>query len=207
MNQTLRERVPQSTKKFVDGKPLIVGVFSKDPDAAWGRLSNNRWARGYKLHVLASWTGVIEAFAVTSLNTGEPPTARKIVADLDLCNTVIYGDASYDSNPLYGTIATCGGRLIAPRKRPGTGLGNHPQHPDRLRAIAQLEGELVKIKQHRRKRIRIEQVLGHLTNLSFGLAPLPNCVRRLGRVTRWVEAKILLYHIYLVRARSKIDAA
>ncbi len=138
VNQTLRERLPQSSDKFIDGKPLVVGVFSKDPDAAWGRLSNERWAKGYKVHVLADWTGVIDAFDVTPLNSGEPTTAREIVAAQDLDGAIVHGDAAYDSNALYKTIATCGGRLITPRKKPGTSLGHHPQHPDRLRAIAEL---------------------------------------------------------------------
>src|SRR5262245_1770678 len=37
--------------KFIDGKPLLVGVCSKDPDARTGHTAGGM-ARGYKLHVI-----------------------------------------------------------------------------------------------------------------------------------------------------------
>jgi hypothetical protein len=105
-------------------------------------------------------------------------------------------------------VAARGGRLIAPRKKPGTGLGHQPHHPDRLRAIEELEhrGDEA-TRAHKRHRIRVEQALGHLTNLPCGLAPLPNCVRRKCRVARWVLAKITLYHLALILRQTQKLAA
>ena len=107
------------------------------------------------------------------------------------------GDANYDAHALYAAVADRGGRLVTPRRKPGTGLGHHRQHPDRLRAIVELEQVAGGGQAHRRHRCRIEQCFGHLTNLPFGLSPLPNWVRRLKRVKRWVTVKITLYHLYL----------
>jgi hypothetical protein len=207
LNTRFRDRLPRTADKLVDGKPLVVGVFSKDPDARWGRLSSEQWACGYKVHIGADSAGAIEAFEVTSLNVGEAPVARRLAEALDLAGTIVRGDASYDSNPLYRIVAQRGGRLIAPRKKPGRGLGHHRQHPDRLRAIDLLEGTPDGLSQHRRQRIRVEQTLAHLTNLPFGLAPLPNWVRRLSRVQRWVAAKITLYHLHLSLAQARSNAA
>ena len=95
-------------------------------------------------------------------------------------------------------------RRVAPRKRPHTGLGHHPHHPDRLRAIAGLErGGPECARAHKRHRIRVEQALGHLTNLPCGLSPLPNFVRRRHRVARWVLAKITLYHLALTLRQAQ----
>jgi hypothetical protein len=207
LNARFRDRLPRTKRKFIDGKPLTVGVFSKDPDAKWGKLSNERWACGYKIHVLADFSGAFDAFAVTPLNVGEAPVARHLVHSVDLDQVTVRGDASYDSNALYAAVALQGGRLIAPRKRPGRGIGHHRQHPDRLRAIDQLEGLAGAAASHRRQRVRVEQTLAHLTNLPFGLSPLPNCVRRLVRVERWIKAKITLYHLHLSLTRNITNAA
>ena len=46
--------------------------------------------------------------------------------------------------------------------------------------------------------------------MPFGLWALPNHVRRLARVTRWVAAKVALFHVYLAlrrRARAAGSAA
>lgn len=207
LNGTFRHRLPNSNDMCLDGKPLTVGVFTKDPDAAWGRLSNETWARGYKFHSLITSVNVIKAYAVTPLNESESSTALRLIAPLDLRGVVIRADASYDSNALYRAIAERGGRLIAPRRKPGRGLGHHPQHPDRLRAIELLERTPDGLRSHRRLRIRVEQGLAYLTNLPFGLAPLPNWVRRLHRVQRWIKAKVTLYHLNLSLAQTRTNVA
>jgi hypothetical protein len=74
LNRELRERLPQSKHKFCDGKPLVTGGFSKDPDGAAGVLPGNGWGRGYKVHVIVDACGAVDVFAVTSLAGGEPPS-------------------------------------------------------------------------------------------------------------------------------------
>jgi hypothetical protein len=198
-NRRYRRGLPAGGEKFCDGKPLVVGGYSHDPDARRGQVPGG-WARGYKLHVVVDGvSGAVDAFEVTPLDRpGEPTAARRLLRTLDLSGVLLRGDSNYDSNPLYRLVAERGGRLLAPRKKPFTGIGHHRQHPDRLRAIAELEGDGERsLRMHRRHRIRVEQGLAHLTNLPFGLSPLPNFVRRLPRVRRWVKTKIMLYHLSL----------
>jgi len=196
INAEWRERLPHSRLKFCDGKPLVVGGFSKDPDARRGKVPDG-WARGYKLHALADSLGDIEAFQVTALDAGESTVACRLVRQTGLDTAVIRADANYDSNRLYAAVSERGGRLIAPRCKPGRGLGHCAHHPHRLRAIAELEGDGIALKTHRRLRVAVEQCFAHLTNLPFGLSPLPNFVRRLTRVRLWLSAKITLYHLHL----------
>ena len=202
LNDELHARLPQSRLKFCDGKPLVVGGFSKDPDSAEGVLPGDGWGRGYKLHVIVDCTGRIDAFAVTPLDGGEPTTTRCLLPRVSMRGVILRGDNNYDSNLLYRAVALSGGRLIAPRKKPFTGLGHHPHHQDRLRAIAELESSPQAMRAHCHARVSVEQHLGHLTNLPFGLCPLPNFVRRQRRVERWVLAKITLYHLHLTLRRQ-----
>lgn len=198
-----------SSLKICDGKPLVVSGFSKDKDAKRGHVPEG-FARGYKVHVLIdARSGVFDAIQVTALNAGESTVMRQMLEPMDLKNLIIRADSNYDSNPLYTTIDEQGGRLIAPRKKPGTGLGKGVEHhPHRLRAIEELEGQdPANLKHHRRQRNRVEQRLAHLTNVPFGLWALPNSVRRLHRVTRWVQVKILLYHFYLTVQRQTLEQA
>ena len=203
LNAEFRDRLPTSREKVCDGKPLTVGGFSKDPDARSGKIPDG-WARGYKLHAVVDSLGPIDAFCVTALDAGEATVARRrLLAGLDktdLRGSILRGDANYDSNPLYRTAARYGGRLIAPRRKPYTGLGHHRHHPHRLLAIAELEHGVDGLRRHKSHSNRVEQSFAHLTNLSFGLWALPNFVRRLARVTLWTKAKIALYHFHLARS-------
>jgi hypothetical protein len=201
-----RARLPRSGLKFCDGKPLVVSGFTKDPDARSGHVPDG-WAKGYKLHLIVDSLGAIEAFTLTPLNAAESTVAAEMTRRLDLRDTLIRADGNYDTNRLYAAIADRGGRLLAPRRRPGGGFGNHPQHPHRLRAIAELEADSGAVKAHRHQQIYIEQRLAHLTNLPFGLSPLPNFVRRLRRVSLWVRGKIALYHLHLSLRRTQAEVA
>jgi len=207
LDAELRGNLPSGLDKVFDGKPLTVGGFSKDPDAKRGHVPRG-YAKGYKLHVIVDESsGKIDAFEVTPLNGGEPTATLELLDKVDLKGCTARGDSNYDSNPLYAGVADAGGKLVAPRKKPYTGLGHHPNHPDRLRAIRHLElGDLV-LEDHETRRIAVEQALAHLTNLPFGLFSLPNFVRRLHRVKRWVAGKILLYHLYLNLRLPKAEAA
>ena len=207
LNRSVIASLPKSTDKTIDGKPMTVGIYSKDPDARFGKVSKTMWGRGYKLHAIGNKHGVIEAFIVTGLNAGESTIARSLVRLTDMRDAILRGDSNYDSSPTYAAVAEQGGRLIAPRRKAGTGLSRRKHHPDRLRAIEELEHNEEMGTRHRRHRVRIEQTFGHLTNLPCGLAPLPNCVRRLHRVERWVAAKILLYHLQLAEKYTLVKAA
>lgn len=197
MSRHFRDLLPKTDEKAIDGKPLLVGGFSKDPDARRGKAPGG-WANGYKLHAVVDSAGAVETWHVTSLKAGEATVARTLLSNTDLRNARVRGDSNYDSVALYNIVADAGGRFIAQRRRSGTGLGHHPQHADRLRAIQELEATTDGLRRHCNHRIRVEQIFGRLTTVAFGLWSLPPSVRRLDRVRRYVDAKITLYHVYLV---------
>ena len=167
------------------------------------------WGRGYKLHVVVDATsGAIEASAVTPLSAGEATVLRhELLPQLDLRDSTLRGDANYDSNAVYAAVAAAGGRHVAQRRKPGTSLGHHAQHPDRRRAVHELERTPGGAADHRRRRNRVEQVLAHLANLPSGLASLPPFVRRLPRVRLWVATKVLLYHLHLTQLAAAPSSA
>lgn len=184
----------------VDGKPLVVSGFSKDPDATFGKVPDG-WAWGYRLHVLADGaTGRVVASCATGLAAGEATVARvRLLPAADVRGRLVLGDANYDSNPLYATAEHRGARLRAPRRKPGTGVSpGHRQHAHRLEAIALLEGKGGEgHAAHVAGRGFVERVLGRLAQAPFDLWGLPPFVRRLRRVRNWVRATVALYNQHL----------
>lgn len=190
-----------SLLRVVDGKPLPVGGHSKDRDADWGKGAGGAWENGYKLFgVWPAARGVVpEAWALGPMGLPEPNVAREeLVPRLEARGRGGYleGDKLYDSNPLHGRCAAAGLQLLAPRKRPGTGLGHHAggHSPSRLRAIALLEDPLHAPFGRGLYALRadVERKLGNLCAFGGGLAPLPAWVRRPRRVARWVAAKLVI---------------
>ena len=202
LDAALKARLPGSSLKYLDGKPLLVAGHSKDPDARRGRAPGG-WGRGYKLHAIINACGAVEAFAVTALDAGEATVAREpLVPACDLRGALALADGSFDSNNLYGSVSDAGGTLLAPRRKPGTGLGHgRRQHPDRLRAIEQLEHSPGGAADFRRLRLGVEQCFGLMTHL--GLGALPPWVRRLRRVRMWVMGKAIVYHAHLLLQDEK----
>ncbi|MBA2434517.1 MAG: transposase [Chthoniobacterales bacterium] len=197
INQEFCDQLPHSHEKFCDGKALVIGGFSKDPDARRGKVPAG-WAKGYKMHAIVDSCGAIDAFEVTDLACGESTIARRLIKHLDLTNVLLRGDSNYDSNLLYRDVADRDGRLRAPRKKPFTRLGHRTHHPHRLQAITLLEASEQAMNEHERHRIRVEQSFAHLTNMPFGLFALPNFVRRRHRVRQWIRTKIMLYHLHRI---------
>jgi len=217
LNESLRAQLPGSPLKFLDGKrsrirrlpgdALVVANHSKDPDARRGRVSGG-WGTGYKLHAALDACGRVELFAVTALDAGESTVAREVLcAALDLRGALVLADGNFDSNGLYGAVAAAreagapgdepGGRLLAARRKPGTGLGHgRRQHPDRLRAIEELERTPGGRADFNRLRLGVEQAFGLMSSLGLG-AP-PPWARRLRRVRMWVMGKVIVYHAHLL---------
>lgn len=180
--------------KLLDGKPLSVAAHSKDPDATWGRGAGQA-AKGYKLHLIQSGLPMPDVFAVTPLNISEQAVARTLLPRITGTGYVL-ADAGYDDSSLYRLASQRGHRFLAPRRKPHTGLAKKRHHPDRLRAIEQLEvapqvGNYFGT-QLMRLRSRIETMLGHLASFFAGLHHLPPWVRTLHRVRLYVHAKLLI---------------
>jgi hypothetical protein len=186
--------VPGGLVKLVDGKPLPVGGCSKDPDARRG-YGAGQMPKGYKLHAVWGDGPIPLAWDVRPMNESEPAVAAGLMPRLPGGGYVL-GDAVFDVNPLYEAAAAANHQLVAPRKRPHGGLGHRRHSPHRMRSIEILAGEFGR--SVHRLRDDIERRFGRLTNLAGGLGPLPNWVRRLHRVPRWVQGKLILHALRLL---------
>lgn len=186
-----RSWMPVSMVKHLDAKPLAVGSWSKDPDTRWGQAGQAK-AKGYKLFAIYDGAGV-DAWRIGPMSESEPTVAQQLIPRTAArAAGYVLADSLYDSNPLHKTCREHGLQLVAPRKRPGTGLGHRPHDPSRLRSIELLEAPGDFGRQLYGRRVTIEQRFAQAGNLACGLGPLPNWVRRPHRVALWVAGKLMI---------------
>jgi len=196
----------------VDGKPLPVGHATKDPDARVGYAGGKRLGRGYKLHVVTTEDRRILTWSLRPMNEHEMPIAAELLAQLPSGSitdrTLVLADGNYDAHELHKKVAHLGGQLI-------TRLRGQAKHPVTLRQMGAARRELLQVAQEQpsllrmiqRQRNEVELTLSNLTSYGGGLGPLPSFVRTLPRATRWVGAKIILYHARrLARKQAKQKA-
>jgi len=196
-----------SLVRAVDGKPLPVGGYSKDRDARRGRAAAAAWERGYKMFDVWGRGVVPDCWTLGPMDAPEPTVAREEqVPRLAAAGAAGYllGDALLDSNPLHEACSACGIQAVAPRKKPGTGLGHGKggHSAGRLRSIRLTEspapgdlpsaGRAPFARDLYAMRADIERRLGNLCCFGGGLAPLPAWVRTPHRVARWVAAKLVI---------------
>lgn len=187
---------------FLDGKPLPIGDYSRDPDARDGRGAG-RFQRGYKLHALASLDGRILRHSVHPLNVGEPNTARSDLVDAIPERSLVLADTNYDSAALYTAVQGRQSQLLTPLK----GCSQQPERRKRMgaarRAIVELwESQPDACQAILRVRGDVERLFSALSSFGGGLVALPPWVRRHDRVRRWVAAKIAIYHARLQCRRN-----
>jgi hypothetical protein len=181
---------------FLDGKPLPISFQSRDPDARVG-WATKRFAKGYKLHACATADGRIPAFAVRPMNEGEAKVARERLAPVPEA-TLILADANYDTQHLYKALGARHQQLLTPLKRIAV-------NPAPLRRMGPHRRFAINLHQHLGEgyrtlldlRDQVERIFSALTGFGGGLTVLPAWVRRIERVTRWVTAKIAIYHARL----------
>jgi DDE family transposase len=189
LEQRIRQQGTPALVAFVDGKPLLVGGNSKDPDARFGRAAGHV-GKGYKLHTIWTTRAVPEAWEVTPLNANEKAVADALIPQLTYGGYLL-GDGNYDASHVYDTAYRQGYQLVAPcRQAENPGCGKHYQSPHRLRSIALLGGDFGKALY--RARTSIERSFGNASCFGGGLAPLPAWVRGQERVRTWVWAKLLI---------------
>ena len=183
---------------FMDGKALPVSESTRDPDAKSGR-GNGRFSRGYKLHTLGTENGSIRAFSVRPLNEHEVPVAASELVEHVDSGTVVLADGNYDSDELYGRVYQRGAWLFTPLK----GMAKPGSY--RYRRMSLARRWVMQLWQEKedlcwsayRQRAGVERIFSALTGFAGGLAPLPNWVRTLPRVSRWITAKLAIYHARL----------
>jgi hypothetical protein len=185
-----------SWELVVDGKPLPVGHCSKDRDAKAGKLG-----RGYKLHAIWGDNPLPEAWEVTALRNYEGTVAVRLLAQVRGVG-FLYADGNYEAVAVYEAAAQSGYQLLARPAPWDNGLGHHPQSEHRDAALRWfrdgLGWELY------RWRTSIERAFGNAGAFGGGLGPLPNWVRRLHRVTRWVWCKLAINAARIIRKRKHL---
>ena len=188
INKDLMETGQSSvTKAYVDGSPVAVGGGSGDPDAKAGRAVG-RLARGYKIHLFCGEKREIFAFRVTSMNVYEGKPFVEMMAELPTTLKRVFADGNYDSSKLHQAAQAVGIQLIAPVRHNRVGRRGCPHRIAALRYLNTPRG-----KNEHKKRDAIERLFGNLKSMAFGLHGLPSWVRRIGRVTTWITAKMILY--------------
>jgi hypothetical protein len=190
---------------YFDGKPVTVGVASKDRQAKRGHVLGG-FAKGYKLHVWAGADRRIKCWSVMGLNVGETLVAEALIDTLPglADSALVLADTNYDSQRIYNALAAKNaGLLTKPR---GMDLNDPPEwfrrrHPkaresgpvrrEALAAWRDMPGVAAWLF---KERIHVEGTLSNLCSFGSGLTSLPPWVRGLARVRRWVGAKIIIYH-------------
>jgi len=181
---------------FLDGKPLPISFQSRDPDARVG-WATKRFAKGYKLHVCATADGRIPAFSVRPMNEGEAKVARERLAPVPEAKLIL-ADANYDTQHLYKALGARDQQLLTPLKRIAVNPGPLRRMGPHRRFAIDLHQQLGKgYRVLLDMRDQVERIFSALTGFGGGLTTLPSWVRRLDRVTRWVTAKIAIYHARL----------
>lgn len=204
---------------YVDGKALFVGPVSKDRQATRGKIPGG-FGKGYKLHAYVNEHRRIVVWSVTGLHEDEKTVAMHLLPHLPPMapGAVVLKDSNYDSAPLHKAAAALApaAALVGPLKGQNRVKGG-AHHPVTLRQMGPERRELVAAWAHcpglielvLRARDTIERVFGVLCCTAGGLGTaLPPWVRTLGRVRRWVGAKVILYNARLeVQDRLREAAA
>jgi len=180
----------------VDGKPLPVGRCSKDPDAKGGKLG-----RGYKLHAIWGVGPLPEAWEVTAMRDYEGTVAQRLLTPVK-GKGFLLGDGNYEANPIYDAADARGYQLLARPEPKDNGRGHRPQSEHRRAALKFFETGLGWGLY--RWRTSIERQFGNMGSFGGGLGPLPNWVRRLGRVTKWVWCKLMINAVRITRKRLNL---
>ncbi len=187
----------------LDGRALELSRFTRDRHArrGWGR---GRFAKGYRLHTLVDASaGRILVHLITPLNVAENVAARVLLTrarDLGLLapGATIIADANYDSNPLHRHASDLGMRLIAPRRKPGTGLGWSAvggHHINRLLSIIAMEFNAASTAAITSTRTIVERTFSRQVCTAGGLRDLPAWVRTMPRIRIWVDLKVCLHNL------------
>jgi hypothetical protein len=190
--QWLRQQPIDERVAAIDGRALTVNAHSKDPDARWG-YAGRGFAKGYKLHAIWDTAPMPRAWEIRPLNQAESVVAATtLVPRLSPTRHKRYlvGDPALDSNQLCAVAAQHGYQMLAPPKRRGQHLGHRAHHPARVTGLALLTTRYGR--RLYRRRGMIERQFGNSSMRPEGLGHLPAHVRRLPRVIRFVQSKLIL---------------
>jgi hypothetical protein len=198
-----------TTVSYLDGKPLVVGVASKDPQARRGHVMGG-FAKGYKLHAWVTSDRRIPVWSVESLNRGEQPVACALAAYMPKLpsHALVMADQNYDGHDLYTVLAAKDGMLLVkPRGDAQHPVTRRQMGPVRREALAAWRQMPALAHYVHKQRIHVEGCFSNLGSFGGGLGPLPAWVRTLDRVRRWVGAKINIYHARCLAKKALLARA
>jgi len=193
----LQACMPGSERHYIDARPLCIGGSGGDRDAriGWGA---GRLAKGYKIHAIVQDTGRLEALAVVPMNRNDTSMGPVLLQQMTVARGYLVGDTAYDSDQLYDLAALRGLQLVATPRVARKGLGHKRHSPHRLQGLAIARSKMGS--RLLRDRFYIDRCFGSWGNVAGGLWGLPNFVRHLDRVRRWVVAKLIVISL---KTRSK----
>lgn len=196
--QALRERLGSPGRAaIIDGKPLVISDYSRDPDSRNGRAYRG-FSRGYKLHAVVDLGGAVLAHEVLPLNVNERVPAARMLVHLPESIRRVLADGNYDSSKLHSELAVSHIKLYSPPHNNYAGQHSHPRRHRLIRLQKHSVGRKIE-----NQREHIERQFGLMGNYGCGMKGLPHWVRRLHRVTRWIDAKLLIHHAYLISRQNK----
>jgi hypothetical protein len=194
--QTMVLLMSQGDSVAIDGRPLVVGGASKDPDARPGRAVRGI-GRGYKLHAAVNDRRVIVAYAIRPLCDAEQTVALELMTRIPPQFRRVVGDALFDSMPLHRKAHQTGRKLYTPLRENRVG---RRRQPERLRLLRLLRTKTGRKLLHSRN--EIERAFGQSSTLGIGFKGLPPWARRRHRVERWMWGKMVLHHCWLIQKQN-----
>lgn len=200
----IQRHVPEGRVLLVDGKAYPLEDRTNDKEATNGHASG-RYAKGYKLHVIVDEYHRIVQWAVRPMNCSEITVGKQLVEHMNIHDRtrLVIADAGYNSNSLFSVMARHGLRLIAPRCKPGTGLGWRQHHRDRLasKRLTEDRGGWM-WPMMRALRTGIERFFAGLTSSDVGAEHIPPWVRGVRRTTLWLGAKLVINAARITRLHA-----
>ncbi len=186
----------ESRYGVMDGRPLLVGGSSKDPDSRPGRGSGGM-GRGYKMHALMNVDRAIVAYQIRPLPVAEPKVGVPLLRVAPACLRRVIADGRYDSMNLHRVAHETGRRFYTPLRQNRVGRRQQPRRLQLLRLWQSATGQ-----RFLSWRDEIERTFGQTSTIGFGYKGLPSWARRQHRVERWMWGKLMCYHAWLVHKRS-----
>ena len=205
----LRSRLARQPTGYavIDSTLLLTGPYSRDPESRW-TCHGGKWFRGYALHMICDERGVVWARHVTSANVQEMKVARRLIRRLSLSGgpvKFLVADSGYDSEPLHQLVRKrLGGQLLAPPNLRGAKTDRwRKRQPGRNAAQRLLETDEGKALLAKRSTIeRLNSWFKGSANVSM----LPYHVRRLHRVRRWIDLKLMVFFVHQYLLHKNLDA-
>lgn len=192
----IQRDLPPGRVLMTDGKAFMLEDRTHDREASVGR-GGGRFARGYKLHAIVDDRHRVCAWGVMPMNYAEQTQTRGLLGEMSgdrrAGRRLLLGDAGYNSNPLFAAARGAGLRLVAPRCKPGTGVGWRRHDRDRLSSLGLTErrGGWMWPMLHG-LRTGVERYFAGLSSGVVSGGHLPPWARRLHRVRNWIDAKIII---------------